>query len=199
MVYTLLAQRTAALDGTAGVPNQLTVGLRTNLDPGALAPTLRNEVRAVSKDLMVPYLRTMTQQIDAALVPEHLLAMLSTGFAVVALLLACIGLYGVVAYNVTRRIREIGIRMALGAPPRTVLYTVLRETFAVSTMGIAFGLLIALAATRALATFLFALTPHDPATLLGAAALLLFIALVAGFLPARHAAAVDPVSVLRNE
>jgi ABC-type antimicrobial peptide transport system permease subunit len=118
------------------------------LDPGALAPTLRNEVRAVSKDIMVPYLRTMTQQIDAALVPEHLLAMLSTGFAVIALLLACIGLYGVVAYNVTRQIREIGIRMALGALPRTVLYTVLRETFAVSTVGIAFGLLIALAEPR---------------------------------------------------
>jgi putative ABC transport system permease protein len=199
MIYTLLAQRTAALDGTAGVPNQLTVTLRTNMDPGALASTLRNEVRAVSKDVMVPYLRTMNEQIDAALVPEQLLAMLSTGFAVVALLLACIGLYGVMAYNVTRRTREIGIRMALGALPRTVLYRVLRETFAVSTMGVALGSLIALAVTRALSTFLFGLTPHDPATLLGTGRLLLLVSLVAGFLPARHAATVDPVRVLRNE
>jgi len=120
------------------------------------------------------------------------------------LILACVGLYGVMSYNVTmynvtRRTREIGIRIALGAVPRTVLYRMLRETVAVSTMGIVLGLLIAVFATRTLSTFLFGLTPHDPATLVGTTALLLTIALLAGFLPARHAATADPVRALRYE
>jgi ABC-type antimicrobial peptide transport system permease subunit len=176
----------------------LTIALRTSLDPVGLAATVRNEARALSKDVMVPYLRTMEHQIDAALVPEHLLATLSTAFAVVALLLACVGLYGVMSYDVTRRTREIGIRIALGAVPRTVLCRVLVETFTVSTMGVALGLLIALAATRGLSTFLFGLTAHDPATLVGTSVLLLVVALVAGFLPARHAASVDPVRALKQ-
>ena len=103
------------------------------------------------------------------------------------------------AYNVSRRTREIGIRIALGALPRTVLAHVLRETLVTLTVGLVLGLVIALAATRALSTFLFDLTPHDPATLLLTSALLLTGAMLAGFMPARHAAAIDPVRALKNE
>ena len=129
---------------------------------------------------MVLYLRTMEQQIDATLIPERLLTKLSGWFAGIALLLACVGLYGVMAYNVSRRTREIGLRMALGAVPRAILSGVLRETLIVWGIGVAIGLSMALAATRLLSTFLFGLTPHDPATLAGATGLLLAVALVAG-------------------
>jgi putative ABC transport system permease protein len=103
------------------------------------------------------------------------------------------------SYNVSRQKREIGIRIALGAFPRTVLYAVLRDTFAIAAVGIVLGLVMALAATRALSTFLFDLSPRDPVALMAAAAVLLAVALVAGFVPARHAATVDPVRALRNE
>jgi predicted permease len=195
-VYLPLAQHRAE-DG--GLPSQLTVALRTGLDPLDLAATVRNQVRAVDPAAMVPYLRTMEQQIEASLVPERLLATLSAWFAAVSLVLACVGLYGVVSYNVTRRTREIGIRIALGAGPRAVLYRVLRETFAVSTGGVVLGLLIALAATRALSTFLFDVAPDDPATLLATGGLLLVVALLSGLAPAQRAASVDPVQALRNE
>ena len=150
-------------------------------------------------DALVSWIRTMEEQIDATLVPERLLTSLSTWFAGIALVLACVGLYGVMAYNVSRRTREIGIRIALGAHPRKVLTHVLRETFVTLTVGLVLGLAIAVAATRTLSTFLFGLTPHDPATLLSTTALLLTAAMLAGFMPARHAAAVDPVKALKNE
>jgi predicted permease len=199
MVYTPLEQPSSALDGVTDVPTQLTVAVRAAGDPGAMAATLRAEVRATSKDALVPYVRTMERQIAATLIPEHLLATLSAGFAAVALLLACVGLYGVMSYNVSRRTREIGIRIALGALPRTVLFRVLGETLRLSTAGVALGLVGALALARTLSTFLFGLTSHDPATLLGTTALLLAVALLSGFLPARHAATVDPVRALKNE
>jgi predicted permease len=198
MVYTSLSQSAAALDGSVGVPTTLTVALRVQ-SPAALIDDVRREVRASSRDLLVPYVRTMEEQIDATLVPEHLLAALSGAFGAVALALACVGLYGVMSYNVGRQTREIGIRMALGAFPRTVLYGVLRDTFTIAAVGIVVGLLVALAATRALSTFLFDLSPRDPVALVAAAGLLLAVALAAGFVPARHAATVDPVRALRNE
>ena len=143
--------------------------------------------------------RTMEQQVDATLIPERLLTTLSRWFAGTALLLACVGLYGVMAYNVSRRTREIGLRIALGAFPTAILSRTLRETFVVSAIGIVIGLSIALAATRLLSTFLFGLTSHDPATLVGATGLLLAVALLAGFFPARHAAAINPVGALRDQ
>jgi ABC-type antimicrobial peptide transport system permease subunit len=147
----------------------------------------------------VLYLRTMEHHIDATLIPERLLTTLSRSFAGIALLLACVGLYGVMAYNVSRRRREIGVRMALGAVPSAILSRVLQEALIVSGIGVAIGLSIALAATRLLSSFLFGLTPHDPATLAGATGLLLVVALLAGFLPARHAAGINPVRALRDQ
>jgi predicted permease len=199
MVYMPLSQINAGLDGSTNVPNRLTVSLRTTDDPATIASSIRSEAKSVSKDAVVLYLRTMEQQIDATLIPERLLTTLSRWFAGIALLLACVGLYGVMAYNVSRRRREIGVRMALGAVPSAILSRVLGEALIVSGIGVAIGLSIALAATRLLSTFLFGLTSHDPATLAGATGLLLVVALLAGFLPARHAAAINPVRALRDQ
>jgi ABC-type lipoprotein release transport system permease subunit len=199
MVYLPLAQIGRGPDGARSVPTGLTIALRTDQDPAAAASTLRAAVRAVSRDAMVLYLRTMEQQIDATLIPERLLTRLSGWFAGIALVLACVGLYGVMAYNVARRRREIGLRMALGDVPRAILSRVLREALVVWAIGVVIGLSIAAAATRLLSTFLFGLTPHDPATLAGATGVLLAVALVAGFLPARHAASIDPMGALRGE
>jgi predicted permease len=199
MVYMPLSQIKAGPDGGANVPNRLTLSLRTTDDPVTIASNIRSEAKSVSKDAVVLYLRTMEQQIDATLIPERLLTTLSRWFAGIALLLACVGLYGVMAYNVSRRRREIGVRMALGALPSAILSRVLREALIVSGIGVAIGLSIALAATHLLSTFLFGLTSHDPATLAGAAGLLLAVALLAGFVPARHAAGINPVRALRDQ
>jgi predicted permease len=199
MVYLPLAQISRGPDGVSNVPSSVTIALRTSQGPAAAASSLRDAVRSISKDAMVLYLRTMEQQIDAALIPERLLTTLSRWFAGIALLLACVGLYGVMAYNVSRRRREIGLRMALGDVPRAILSRVLREAVMVWAIGVVIGLSVAVAATRLLSTFLFGLTPRDPATLAGATGVLLAVALVAGFLPARHAASIDPVGALRGE
>ena len=198
MVYTPLAQSGVALGGTLG-PSRLTMALRSTDNPAGIAATVRGELQGLSNRVLIPYVRTMREQVDATLVPEHLLAALSTAFAAIAVLLACVGLYGVMLYNVARHTREIGIRIALGAVPRAVLYRVLCETVTIAGVGVAFGVSIALATTPMLSTFLFQLAPRDPATLIGTAALLLLVAAAAGFVPARHAAAVNPVTALRNE
>ena len=198
MVYLPMSQMSTGLDETAIVPSQIAIALRTKDDPAALASSLRSELRAIDTASMVLYVRTMKQQIDATLIPEQLMTTLSTWFAAAALLLACVGLYGVMAYNVASRRREIGIRIALGALPRLILVRVLKEALIVSAIGIAIGLAIALATTRLLSTFLFDLPPRDVSTLAGTTAILLAVAFVAGFLPARRAAAVDPIAALRD-
>ena len=124
---------------------------------------------------------------------------MSTAFGLLALLLAAVGLYGVMSYTVTRRRREIGIRLALGAARSSVLWQMLRETALLSCAGIAIGLAGALASARLIATFLFGLTARDPLTLVATAAILLTTTLVAGYLPARRAASVDPSRALRSE
>jgi ABC-type antimicrobial peptide transport system permease subunit len=127
------------------------------------------------------------------------LALLSTVFGGLAALLAAIGLYGVIAYSVSRRGQEIGVRMALGALPRRVLRLVLGETLVLAGLGIAFGLPAALAATRLLAGFLYGVKPTDPVVLLASAGFLLLTAAIAGYIPARRAAHIDPVVALRDE
>jgi predicted permease len=198
MVYLPMTQMSEGQYGTVTVPNQLALAIRTRDDPRSVASSLRAEVRSIDGDAMVRYVRTMAQQIDATLIPERLLSTLSTAFAWVALLLACVGLYGVMAYNVARRRREIGLRIALGAFPAGILLHVLREASVVAAIGIALGLPIALAATRLLSSFLFAVAPHDAVTLVTTVAVLLGISVVAGLLPARRAAVIDPVEALRD-
>jgi len=156
-------------------------------------------VRDVDPNAVVSYVRTMEQQVDGALVKERLLARLSAGLGLLALLLAVVGLYGVMAYGVARRTRETAIRLALGATQSAVLLRVLREAALVSVVGVAIGLSATLVAAKAIASILFALSPSDPLTLGTVAVVLIGTALIAGVLPARRAAATDPARSLSVE
>jgi ABC-type antimicrobial peptide transport system permease subunit len=141
----------------------------------------------------------MDQQIGATLVRERLLALLSSAFGVLALVLSCIGLYGVVSYDVARRVRDLGIRLALGAQRRDVVRQVIGGALSMSSVGVLSGLLAAFVATRLLSSLLFGITARDPFTLASAAALLVVTTLLASYLPARRASSVDPIAVLRAE
>jgi predicted permease len=192
MIYTPIAQSDEP-------PSRFTVSVQTVRNPAALAGTVRDAVQSMDRELVIRYLRTMGQQIDNSLVRERVLATLSTSFGALALVLAVVGLYGVMAYDVTRRAREIGIRMALGAARGTVLRQVLRQSLVVASLGVALGIVAAAMTTRTLSTFLFDLSERDPATLAGVALLLLTTTLLAGLIPARRAATVDPVRAIRTE
>jgi predicted permease len=187
------------LDQSLEPPEALTAAVRTTGSPAPLASLVRQEVRALSPDVAVMWVRTMRQQIAAATTGERLLATLSTAFAVLALLLACIGLYGVISYDVASHTRDIGIRLALGADRSAVLAGVLRPTVTVIAIGLAIGLAGALITSRLVETLLFDLTPRDPVTLAAAVITLGVAALLAGYLPARRASRIDPAVALRAE
>jgi predicted permease len=181
-------------------PSGLTLELRTAGNPGAIVAAVREAVRGVNRSIVIRYVRTIDQQIDASLVRERVLATLSAGFAVLALTLCAIGLYGVMSYTVTRRSREIGIRMALGAARGRVLRQVLLQTFAIAGAGTIVGVIAAMRATRTLDdTFLYGLSERDPLTIGGVAISLLVISMAAGLLPARRAASLDPVKAIKTE
>ena len=177
----------------------VTMAVRVRTSPLALAASLRDDVRGVSPDVVVDNIRTMDQQIGSTLVRERLLAVLSAAFGVLALAMACIGLFGVVSFDVSRRLRDIGVRLALGAQRVSVIWYVLRTALLVSLCGIAAGLAATVAATRMLSALLFDITSRDPLTLAASATLLLLTALAASFLPAHRASRVDPIVVLRAE
>jgi predicted permease len=172
--------------------------VRTRETPEALARTVGHEIASLGHEY-AQSTKTIVQEVDQALVEEHVIALLSSFFAALALLLASVGLYGLISYAVTRRTREIGIRMTLGAPPRNVLWVVLREALALALAGLAIGIPCALAASRLLASTLFGLSPHDLPTLAAVSLLLLTVALFAGYLPARRAARTDPMAAVRTE
>ena len=144
-------------------------------------------------------LRTLDHQIDQSLLNDRLIATLSTAFGVLATLLAVIGLYGVMAYTVARRTREIGVRMALGAVQGDVVWLVMREVLVLVGSGIVLGLAAAWGLGRLISSQLYGVTAGDPVTIAGAAGLLLAVALLAGYLPARRATRVNPVLALRYE
>jgi predicted permease len=164
-----------------------------------IVATIRREVQAVDKNLVIDDLYTSSQLLDQNLFLERFLAKLSSFFALLALLLACVGLYGVMSYDVARRTHEIGIRMALGAQRRDVVGLVLRETMLLVFIGVIIGLGAALASTRLIINLLYGLTPNDPLTVALAGLLLLTVAALAGYLPAHRAARVDPMVALRHD
>jgi predicted lysophospholipase L1 biosynthesis ABC-type transport system permease subunit len=172
--------------------------IRTSAAPDRLAQTVTREVESLGHEYVVRS-RSVAQVTSELLVAERVTALLSTLFAGLALLLACIGLYGLMSYTVTRRTGEMGIRAALGAQKRDILWIVLREAVALALLGIAFGIPCALAATRLIASMLYGLSSSDLPTI-GAVSLLLFgVAFFASYLPGRRAAAIDPMVALRYE
>jgi ABC-type antimicrobial peptide transport system permease subunit len=172
--------------------------LRVAGPPTSVVSAVKETLAQVNPDIMLNF-RTLTTQVDETLTRERLLATLSGFFGGLALLLATIGLYGVMSYNVARRRGEIGIRMALGAEQARVLRMVLREVAILITIGLAVGLGAALATTRFVASFLYGIKPNDPWTLFLGAAVLALAAAMAGFLPARRASHLDPMAALREE
>ncbi|MET0649041.1 MAG: ABC transporter permease, partial [Pyrinomonadaceae bacterium] len=171
--------------------------VRAGGEPAALAASVRREVQSIEKNLPLTDARPMTEVLGAALYAARTGAALVTGFGLLALVLAAVGLYGVMAYTVARRTREVGIRMALGAQRRDVLRLVLREALALVACGVALGLAGAWAASRLLAGFLYGVSTTDPLTFLGTTAVLVAAALLAVLVPARRATKVDPMVALR--
>ena len=181
-------------------PSQITeVEVRTAGDAAAAVANLRRELAAVDRRLPVLQVAEMRDQVDASIAAERLIANLSSAFGLLALILAAVGLYGVIAYVSARRTAEIGIRMALGAQRTQVLWLVMKDALLMLAGGAALGLPAAWAASRLVSSLLFGLRPEDPSTILVATAVLMGVGALAGFLPARRAARVDPMVALRHE
>jgi len=178
---------------------RLTYQIRTLTTPEAIVPTLRRVVHAADPALPLVNVRTQQDQIDSNLADERLLVSLTSAFGFLALVLASVGIYGLMAYSVAQRTREIGIRMALGAIPRQILTMVLREASSLSASAIALGMSTSFLATRFVKSMLFGIAPSDPATLWGAAVLLMIVAMGASWIPARRAASVQPMEALRRD
>jgi predicted permease len=178
---------------------ETTFQVRAAGDPLPLVAAIRREAQGVDPNLPLFRVRTLEAQVDESLGQERLVALLAGLFGALALLLACAGLYGVLSYSVSRRTREIGVRMAIGAPPGRVLRMILVETYSLALAGVAIGAAISLAAGRLIANMLFGLTPNDPITLLSAVLIMLGVASLAGLLPARKASRVAPMVALRQE
>ena len=164
-----------------------------------VVPQVRETIKQINRNLPVDDVVSLSDHIGRSLVQQKLIARLASFFGLLALLLACVGLYGVMSYGVARRTNEIGIRMALGAQNRSVLWLVLREALVLVVIGLVVGVLASLALTKTAASLLYELKPNDPLTIAMATIVLMMVALVAGYLPARRAARVDPMIALRDE
>ncbi|HEY2016950.1 MAG TPA: ABC transporter permease [Bryobacteraceae bacterium] len=179
--------------------NGVAVVIRSAEDPSAVAAFAREQIRAVDKDLALTDVMTLRELVHGSVKEERFRTTLLSGFAGMALLLAAIGIYGVLAYLVTQRTREIGIRMALGAEQRQLLALIFRQGMAPVVLGVAIGLAGALASARLIRTLLFGVDTADPATYAVTTGILLAVAMCACYFPARRAARVDPLVALRDE
>jgi predicted permease len=173
--------------------------IRTQTRPDAILDQLRGVVERVDPDLPLVNVRTEQQQVDADLIQERVLMTLTSGFGLLALALACVGIYGVMAYSVANRRNEIGIRMALGAQPGQVRGMILRESGWLAAAGILLGVGAGLGLTRLVKAMLYGIAPYDPPTMGIAVLVLLLVALAASWIPARRAARVQPMDALRHE
>jgi ABC-type antimicrobial peptide transport system permease subunit len=173
--------------------------LRTTTDPQLIVPLIRDVVGQVNGNLPLFDIRTQTEQISKTLYQERFLASISSFFALVALTLSGLGLYGLLSYGVSLRVHEIGVRKALGAPSTAVLRTVVSESVVLTIIGIIAGLAGSLVLARLISSILFDVTPQDPLTIIATSIVLILVALIASFVPAHRATRVDPMAVLRNE
>jgi predicted permease len=180
-------------------PEQMVYALRTSGDPLRYVKSVREVVQQADVRVPVSDVKTQVMEIDQTISQEITFARLSSGFAMLAVVIACVGLYGTVAYSVTRRTSEIGIRMALGAQRGTVVQMILHEVLAFAAVGLTIGAGAALATSKYVESFLYGIKHNDPRALLAAMAVLLTAALAAGYIPARNASRIDPMSAVRHE
>ena len=173
--------------------------VRAQGDPPALAAPLRNAVLEVDHDLPIYSVQTMRQRLDTSVAPQRFNTLLLAVFAALAMLLAAVGVFGVMSFLVAQRTHEIGVRMALGAQRRDILRLVVGHAMKLALAGVGLGLVASLALTRLMSGLLYRVSPNDPTVFIGIAALLSAVALVACYLPARRAARVEPMIALRYE
>jgi len=176
-----------------------TIMLRTLNSPTASTNAAQQVVRELDKDARILNIRTMETVVDNSIVQERFVAQLASFFSLFALLLACIGLYGIMSYGVVKRTKEMGIRMALGAQPGKVVWLVMRQSLLLVVIGVAVAVPAALLTTQFISSYLFGLSKNDPGTIAIATFVLLAVAVLAGFLPARRASRIDPMIALRYE
>jgi len=175
------------------------LAVRSSLPPAAMANEIRLALKATDPDVTFSDVQTMGDLVSVASARRRFQTSLLTAFAGIALLLGLVGLYGLMAFSVNRRTREVGIRMALGAERRDVLFLIIRNAAALVFTGLAAGLVWAWVLTRLLKSFLFGVSEHDPVTVISASLLLIVCGLIAAFVPARRAASIDPMQALRTE
>jgi len=177
----------------------MTYAIRTRVDAASILPAMRRAVAQIDGSLSITDVHTEQEDIDESLRTERALAALTAGFGLLALALACVGIYGIMAYSVANRRNEIGIRLALGAQPGQVRGMILRESTWLAIAGIVTGVGAALGLMRLVKSMLYGIQPYDPLTMLGGVAILLTVALAASWIPARRAARVQPMEALRHE
>jgi predicted permease len=173
--------------------------VRSTIPLQSLVPGVRDALRGLDSDLPNGDFQPLQELVDQAVSPRRFVTVLLGGFSVLALILACLGIYGVISYSVTQRTNELGIRLALGASLAAILRLIIAQGVKLVLIGLLVGLVAAFALTRLLSSLLFGISTTDPWTFLGIAALLMLIALVACYIPARRATKVDPVIALRYE
>lgn len=179
--------------------DNMTLVVRAVTDPQTLISAVREQIRALDPNLPIYDIKTMQAVMDESVARERFIALLLMVFAALALTLAAIGIYGVISYSVAQRTQEIGIRLALGAQRRDVLKLIISQGTTLTLIGISLGLAAALALTRFLSSLLFSVSATDPVTFVVIAVLLMLVALLACYLPARRATKVDPMVALRYE
>jgi predicted permease len=188
-VFTPYLQRTYA--------NSMSAYVRTARDPGQTFSIVRQVVSGIDSNVPMYRVKTLEKQLDNSLITERLVASLSSAFGLLATLLAAIGLYGVMAYTVARRTREIGVRMALGAAGSDVIWLVMKEVLVLVAIGIGVALPLTLGLTGLVKAQLYGIAPNDPASLAFATLGISAVALIAGYVPARRATKIDPMRALR--
>jgi ABC-type antimicrobial peptide transport system permease subunit len=171
--------------------------VRTARDPEQIFSIVRKVVSQIDSNVPMYRVKTLEKQLDNSLITERLVASLSSAFGLLATLLAAIGLYGVMAYTVARRTREIGVRMALGAAASDVIWLVMKEVFVLVAIGIGVALPLAFGLTGLVKAQLYGIAPNDPASLVFATLGISAVALIAGYVPARRATKIDPMRALR--
>jgi predicted permease len=189
----------AFLPSAQDVNGDMALAVRGDGDPAALASAVRDAVRAVDPSVTVWEMRTLDDMLQEHVAPRRLAMLLVQGFALVALALALIGIYGVLSYTVSQRVPEIGVRMALGASPAEILRMTIGDGLRLAVPGIALGVIAAFAATRLASAVLFNVSPADPASYAVLTAAVLAVAFAACYLPARRAARIDPLSAIRDQ